>query len=155
MFTAHLFVYGTLMSAASGPLGRAQRRRLQREAESLGAATTTGRLYDLGRYPGLVPSENAARLVHGEVFALRNPAATLRWLDLYEGIAPGPHDRGEYRRATRPVRLADGRKLIAWVYLCARHPNGARLLDDGRWPTERRKARLHVRVPSHAGCRFQ
>ncbi|HXF53927.1 MAG TPA: gamma-glutamylcyclotransferase family protein [Hyphomicrobiaceae bacterium] len=136
MFTGHLFVYGTLMSVASGPLGCAQRRRLQREAKSLGRATTPGRLYDLGRYPGLLASASAAHLVHGEVFALRNPAATLRWLDRYEGIARGEQNRGEYRRATRPVRLADGRKLTAWVYLYARRPNAARLLNNGRWLTE-------------------
>jgi gamma-glutamylcyclotransferase (GGCT)/AIG2-like uncharacterized protein YtfP len=133
MPTSHLFVYGTLMSAATGPLGRAERRRLQRQGVSLGPATTTGRLYDLGPYPALVASDDAADVVHGELFALHDAAATLRWLDAYEGIVPGDHDRSEYRRATRQVRLANGAQLTAWMYLYARDPAGARLLSDGRW----------------------
>jgi gamma-glutamylcyclotransferase (GGCT)/AIG2-like uncharacterized protein YtfP len=133
METSHLFVYGTLMSAATGPLGRAERQRLQRQGESLGPATMTGRLYDLGRYPGLVAGDDAGHIVHGEVYALRDPAASLRWLDAYEGTAPGDHDTSEYRRSTRQVRLADGAELTAWVYLYARDPANARLLSDGRW----------------------
>ena len=35
---SHLFVYGTLKSAAMGAMGKAQRDRLQREGRSLGAA---------------------------------------------------------------------------------------------------------------------
>jgi gamma-glutamylcyclotransferase (GGCT)/AIG2-like uncharacterized protein YtfP len=135
METSHLFVYGTLMSAATGPLGRAERRRLQRQGESLGPATTTGRLYDLGRYPGLVASEDADHIVHGEVYALHDPAASLRWLDAYEGIVPGDRNSNDYRRSTRQVRLADGAELTAWVYLYARDPAQARLLSDGRWPS--------------------
>jgi gamma-glutamylcyclotransferase (GGCT)/AIG2-like uncharacterized protein YtfP len=45
----HLFVYGTLMSTASGAFGKAMRERLQREAQLVGPAAIQGRLYDLGR----------------------------------------------------------------------------------------------------------
>ena len=134
METGHLFVYGTLMSAASGRLGGAERERLQRQGECLGAATIAGRLYDLGSYPGLVASNDAADVVHGEVYALRDAAQSLRWLDAYEGIAPGDHNGNEYERAVRPVRLASGSELTAWVYLYVRDPATARLLSDGRWP---------------------
>jgi gamma-glutamylcyclotransferase (GGCT)/AIG2-like uncharacterized protein YtfP len=134
METSHLFVYGTLMSAATGRLGRAQRQRLQQQAKSLGPATTAGRLYDLGRYPGLVASDDTANVAHGEVYVLYDPARSLRWLDAYEGLVPGNHEGNEYQRAMRPVRLAGGVELTAWVYLYARDTGEARLLREGRWP---------------------
>lgn len=133
METRHLFVYGTLMSAAIGKLGRAQRERLRREGEALGPATTAGGLYDLGRYPALAAGDDPADVVHGEVYALRDPVKSLRWLDAYEGIVPGDHASNEYQRLTRPVRLADGTEITAWVYLYTRDPSRHQPLPGGRW----------------------
>ena len=97
----NLFVYGTLMSTATGALGRDMRLRLRREARLLGAATMPGRLYDLGRYPGLVAATETADVVHGEVLALVDPAATLPWLDDYEGVGSDAAAAGEYRQIGR------------------------------------------------------
>ena len=130
----HLFVYGTLITAAaSAPLGKTMRARLQREAASLGAATMPGRLYDLGRYPGLVESPDPAERVHGEMLRLADPAGALARLDAYEGARPGD-PASEYERALRMARLASGGDdVAAWVYLyrgdLARVPH----LTDGRW----------------------
>ncbi len=55
--------------------------------------------------------------MHGEVYALNSPAASLKWLDAYEGIVPGNHDQNQYERVERPVRLATGDMVTAWVYL--------------------------------------
>ena len=129
----YLFVYGTLMAADRGRLGQAQRERLGREAHGLGPATTFGRLFGLGRYPGLVASDDAADIVHGEVFELADPDESLRWLDVYEGIRPGKRGRAEYARIERPVVLAAGRELIAFVYVYRRDVANARLLQGGRW----------------------
>ena len=128
-----LFAYGTLMTAATGALGAAQRARLNREAVSLGPATTEGRLFDLGRYPGLVLPGAPGTVVHGEVFALTDRERSLRWLDAYEGIIPGTPGAGEYVRQQRPVDLADGRRLTAFVYVYQRDISQARWLPDGRW----------------------
>jgi gamma-glutamylcyclotransferase (GGCT)/AIG2-like uncharacterized protein YtfP len=127
----HLFVYGTLMTAADGWLiGKAQRARLQREATSLGDATINGRLYDLKRYPALVAS--AREIAHGEVFRLANPLSSFVWLDTYEGVVPG-REKNEYERVVRPVWLASGEEIAAWVYLyLAEVPNKAHIAD-GRW----------------------
>jgi gamma-glutamylcyclotransferase (GGCT)/AIG2-like uncharacterized protein YtfP len=133
MMRPYLFVYGTLMSTATGALGRGMRERLQREARLLGPASTKGRLYDLGRYPALVDSELPADLVHGEVFALQEPAKSFAWLDKYEGIVPGQHDHNEYRRVERPVRLAGGQEISAWVYLYRKSVVGAAHIAAGRW----------------------
>ena len=61
--------------------------RLGREARLIGEASIEGRLYSLGRYPGLVEAADRESRVHGEVFALNSPAASLAWLDAYERIS--------------------------------------------------------------------
>ena len=72
-------------------------------------------------------------MVHGEVYALNNPVSALKWLDAYEGIVPGAHDRNEYERVERPVRLASGEQITAWVYLYRKDVAPFRLIPDGRW----------------------
>ena len=78
----HLFVYGTLLSSAGHPMGA----RLGREARLIGEASIRAALYSLGRYPGLVEAADRGKRVHGEVYALNSPAASLAWLDAYERI---------------------------------------------------------------------
>jgi gamma-glutamylcyclotransferase (GGCT)/AIG2-like uncharacterized protein YtfP len=129
----YLFVYGTLMSTARSALGKGMRERLQREARLLGPASTQGRLYDLGRYPALVDSEDPADLVHGEVFALQEPGKSFAWLDKYEGIVPGQHGHNDYERVERPVRLASGEEIAAWVYFYRKSVVSVRRLASGRW----------------------
>src|SRR5206468_12951381 len=55
-------------------------RSLVAKLTPLGPATVSGRLYDLGPYPGMVLDEAAAR-VHGELFALPDDPALLASLD--------------------------------------------------------------------------
>jgi gamma-glutamylcyclotransferase (GGCT)/AIG2-like uncharacterized protein YtfP len=125
----HLFVYGTLLSTAGHPMGA----RLGREGRLVGDATIQGySLYSLGRYPGLVEAADAPGLVHGEVHALSHPAASLEWLDAYEGIVPGNHDQNRYERVERTVLLASGETIAAWVYLYRKRPEG-RPIAGGRW----------------------
>ena len=129
----HLFVYGTLMSAASGPLGSDMRARLARESSSAGAATCPGRLFDLGRYPGLVAAVAGDDRVHGEVLRLADPAATLPWLDEYEGIGVCATTPPEYERRIATVTLAAGDTLSAWIYAYLLPVDGMRQLPAGRW----------------------
>lgn len=125
----HLFVYGTLLSAAGHPNGA----RLQREARLIGTASIPGRLYRIKHYPGLVEGTDPQKLVHGEVHALNNPVSALTWLDAYEGITLGKEDQSEYERVERPVRLASGEPVTAWVYLYRKTVAPFRLIPDGRW----------------------
>jgi len=124
-----LFVYGTLMSTVGHPMGA----RLAKEAVYLSSATIRGRLYDLGKWPGLLDSDSPHAIVHGEVFVLSRPVATFDWLDAYEGIHPSAPALTEYVRARRMVRLQDGREVIAWVYLYQWDVMPARAVPDGRW----------------------
>ncbi len=130
--TPHLFVYGTLLSGARHPMGA----RLAREARLLGDATIRGRLYDLGRYPGLVEAEDAACLVHGEVYTLNSPAASLRWLDAYEGISKDVANN-DYERCQRVAHLASGADMTVWVYLYRAPLRGLSPIAGGRWTSRR------------------
>jgi gamma-glutamylcyclotransferase (GGCT)/AIG2-like uncharacterized protein YtfP len=126
---SHLFVYGSLMSTAGHRMGG----RLHREARRIGAATMQGRLYRVSWYPGAVDSPDPALRVHGEVWALDDPDRVLAWLDEYEGIVLGPGEGGEYRRLERPVRLATGAEMAAWVYLYQRDVTRLPAIPGGRW----------------------
>jgi len=125
----HLFVYGTLLSAAGHPNGA----RLQREARLMGEASMRGRLYRIEHYPGLVEGRDPHARVHGEAYALSDPANALKWLDAYEGITLGKENQSEYERVERPVRLASGEPFTAWVYLYRKDVAPFRLIADGRW----------------------
>jgi len=125
----HLFIYGTLLSTAGHPNGA----RLRREARLIGEASMPGRLYRIERYPGLVEGSDPQTRVHGEVYALNDPASALKWLDAYEGLVPGTDDQNEYERVERPVRLASGEHVTAWVYLYRKDVAPFRLIPDGRW----------------------
>jgi gamma-glutamylcyclotransferase (GGCT)/AIG2-like uncharacterized protein YtfP len=126
---ANLFVYGTLLSRVRHPMGV----RLRREASLIGAASIQGRLYSLGRYPGLVESADAGDIVHGEAYALNGPASALEWLDAYEGIRPGKGEENPYERVERPVRLASGATLTAWVYLYRKSVRMRPPILGGHW----------------------
>jgi gamma-glutamylcyclotransferase (GGCT)/AIG2-like uncharacterized protein YtfP len=127
--TSHLFVYGTLLSTA----GHAMGARLRRQARRIGEASIRGRLYRVGRYPGLVETEDLDQVVHGELYALDNPATALKWLDAYEGVVPECQDQNEYQRAERPVRLASGEEVAAWVYLYRKDVRRLPPIPGGRW----------------------
>ncbi len=136
--TPHLFVYGTLMPAAQSDYGRKMRDRLARESQHLGPATMAGRLYDLGRYPGLFAPQAPSDIVHGGLLRLATPAATLTWLDAYEGVRPAdviefPSETFEYERVEAQATTADGRSLTAWVYRCRLPVMNLTRITTGRW----------------------
>ena len=125
----HLFVYGSLLSSIGHPSGE----RLRSEARLVGAASMPGRLYRVGWYPGLVEAAAGVSRVHGEVYALADPAGSLAWLDAYESMVPGEEASNEYVRAERAVQLASGQQLTAWVYLYQWDVTGVQQVADGRW----------------------
>jgi gamma-glutamylcyclotransferase (GGCT)/AIG2-like uncharacterized protein YtfP len=131
---ANLFVYGSLMSSSRHPVGD----RLRREARLIGEASIAGRLYEISWYPGLVARGQPDEFVQGEVYALERPAHALAWLDQYEGLVPGDPDAGEYERVERPVQLATGETIAAWVYLYRKDPAGLRRVASGRWTSPAR-----------------
>jgi gamma-glutamylcyclotransferase (GGCT)/AIG2-like uncharacterized protein YtfP len=105
-----LFVYGTLRSEFDNPYAQ----RLRSEARLVGRATVAGSIFLVAEYPGYRPHPPGK--VHGELYRLLTPEATLNALDDYEGA--------EYRRVA--IRVSTGES--AWIYRFeSRPPFGARI----------------------------
>lgn len=103
-----LFVYGTLRPFVDIPMAR----WLSGVARYVGPATTSGRLYDLGPYPGLTAARSRRENVCGDVYRVTNPRV-LRVLDRYEA---GPvRSRARFVRERCAVKLARGLRA-AWLY---------------------------------------
>ncbi len=126
MSTDLLFVYGTLRRAAAHSM-----HRLLHPATFLGRGEFQGRLYHLGNYPGMIRSDDPADVVHGEVYRLHEPAATLARLDEYEGCAGVPSAATEYARVEGVVRLAGGGEGRVHLYLYQKPLEGVRQIVSG------------------------
>ncbi len=94
-----LFVYGTLRSEFDNQYAKL----LRSQSAPIGPAVVPGSIFRIAHYPGYRPMP--AGTVHGELYRLLNPAATLKLLDEYEGA--------EYER----VMVAD-----RWIYQYQKQP---------------------------------
>jgi gamma-glutamylcyclotransferase (GGCT)/AIG2-like uncharacterized protein YtfP len=126
--TERLFVYGTLRRGAAPPA----LRELVEGWRWLGDAWVSGRLYDLGAFPGAVLDAAGAERVFGELAEL--PDEPGRWLrlDAYEGFDPERPEASLFRR----VRCRAWRRdevCEAWIYVCGRAPGPGRRIPGGRW----------------------
>lgn len=145
----HLFVYGTLLRAWGRPVAR----RLNMEARHLGAGAMSGKLYNMGYYPALVPSPDRRKLVHGEILRLLRPDKTFAWLDEYERSGPDEMTSHDYRRVLLPARLSDGRKCRAWAYIFDNPPQGrGKHLPMGRFVAVQRPKNKVIQAFSHAAA---
>src|SRR5436190_22408873 len=94
----YLFVYGTLKRRSRHPMAR----RLAQSARHVGAAKIAGRLYNLGRFPGLQEPTAPDDWVLGDVYDLgENAEQTLRDMDAYENAESPPP--APYERLAAPV----------------------------------------------------
>lgn len=100
---------------------------LSRSSTFLSDARVAGRLYDLGRFPGIVSPEAANDWVVGELLELKDVDATLAALDRYED------SEGIFPRQLSTAVLADGRETLAWVYFYAGPMQDARRVPSGDW----------------------
>ena len=113
MTSDRLFVYGTLMRGFDHPMAKL----LSANSDFLGEARCCGKLYLVRHYPGLVLSDDASDIVHGELFRLRAREELLRAFDMYEACGEGFEPPTEYVRAMLSVTLADGSASEAWSYV--------------------------------------
>lgn len=97
-----LFVYGTLRPFVDIEMAK----WLRSHARHLGSATTAGRLYDLGAYPGMTVARGRRERVVGDVYRITN-ARVFRVLDRYEA---------RFVRERCVVQLARGGRKVAWAY---------------------------------------
>lgn len=112
--TTRLFVYGTLRRGFAHPMAR----MLALKAHYAGPGRAPGRLYWLGRYPGLFFSRRLDEWVRGDVYDLKRARCLLKQLDRYEGIGIGRGGRAEYERVIAPIQMDDGTLTNAWLYHC-------------------------------------
>jgi len=105
-----VFFYGTLMAG----FDRRRRAGIDGQLSYLGRASIQAALFDLGIYPAAVPAADGR--VHGELYAMANPAVVLAALDEIEGHRPGDPDTSLYLRAQVEVTLQNGEAAQAWVY---------------------------------------
>jgi gamma-glutamylcyclotransferase (GGCT)/AIG2-like uncharacterized protein YtfP len=104
-----LFVYGTPRPFVD----IAMANWLRRAARYLGPATTSGRLYNLGPYPGMTTARGRREHVVGDVYRVMNPRV-FRVLDRYEA---GPaRNKARFVRERCVVNLDRGGCKIAWAY---------------------------------------
>lgn len=121
-----LFVYGTLRRGSD----HANAARLARESDWLGTATLTGTLYRVSWHPALVLAGDDT--VTGDLLRLHDAAASLPWLDVFEGCAPDdplPHD---YRRETAQLYTQRG-PATALVYVWNLPLDGLVRIASGDW----------------------
>lgn len=126
-----LFVYGTLMRESGG------RWPDSVEGEYCGRGEIGARLYDLGEYPGAVPSDSAGESVKGELYRLRDPQSVLEALDRYEEYFPSRPDRSLFLRTVVPVDVGGGVLKHAWVYLYNGPIDENRRISSGDYRTRR------------------
>ena len=120
MEPCHLFVYGTLRHGSKNKFARL----LHAHAQFAGNARISGRLYQLGSYPGAVSSCQTGEWVRGELYCLQDPSWVLPALDIYEGP--------DFRRVKLKAQLDLGGRIEAWVYLC-RGTRGRARIPSGDW----------------------
>jgi len=125
-----LFVYGTLRNGSGIP----QQRLLRMHADLLGDARINAVMFDLGGYPGIILSNDAADYVKGELYALRpeHQATLLAELDEYEECTSRFIEPHEFRRELVSVQLEhNSANMNAWVYLYNRTPEAAARITNG------------------------
>ena len=109
-----LFLYGSLLTGTPDRRLNKLVRHLLRHASP---ATIQARLYNLGHYPGVIPSAARADRVYGRVITLANPRL-LRQLDRYEDYFADEPAKSEFIRVLMPAQLLPSRKYSdCWVYI--------------------------------------
>ena len=127
-----LFVYGLLRRGMSAGLEAFLGKGA---ATFMSEANLSGKLYDLGAYPGVVLAEaEPARenIVVGELWRLRDD---MHWaaLDDFEGIGPGYAEPTLYRRVLAQALTDVGEAVTCWVYVFNREPGAAPRIASGDW----------------------
>ena len=110
----HLFLYGSLLTGTPDRRLNKQIRRLLRHASP---AMIQARLYNLGRYPGVIPSASRTDRVYGRMITLANPRL-LRQLDRYEDYFADEPAKSEFIRVRMAAQLLPTQKWSdCWVYI--------------------------------------
>ncbi len=123
-----LFVYGTLRRDPSHEMFHL----LAKHARYLGDATVSGRLFDLGEYPGMISSNGTSQVV-GEIYEIDKTKwdDVITRLDTYEGCSSDDPEPHEYRRELVNARLTTGGEIPAWAYVLNSWPDTDQEIKSG------------------------
>jgi gamma-glutamylcyclotransferase (GGCT)/AIG2-like uncharacterized protein YtfP len=105
-----LFVYGTLLNADNEFA-----RYLNNNSTFIDIGSFTGKLYDIGEYPGAVIASNEGYPISGSICKLSSEQA-LVVLDDYEGYSDDQYQPNLFIRELLPIETVDG-TINCWVYL--------------------------------------
>lgn len=108
----YLFLYGTLRKLLNKPM----LHFIEKHSTFVGIGTVQGRLYNILTYPGMLPSDDPADQVFGEVYELHHPGKIFAQLDPYERCGPDDPQPHEYRRSQTEATLTDDSTVRVWVY---------------------------------------
>ena len=109
----YVFVYGSLRRGFQGPA----HEYIARYFNFFGEARVKGKLFDLGEYPGGVPTQEDS-FIKGELHIVKDDAEfswAIAQLDDYEGVVVEPNERPLYRREIVDVYVNDA-IVPAWIY---------------------------------------
>ena len=123
-----LFVYGSLRSGFRSPAYE----YISRYFHLIGNAKVKGKLFDLGNYPGAVPSGDES-FIMGELYEI-NDASQFAWaiaqLYDYEGIDPSEGEEKLYRRELVDA-FVNNETIRAWIYWYNGDVGGKPLIASG------------------------
>jgi gamma-glutamylcyclotransferase (GGCT)/AIG2-like uncharacterized protein YtfP len=109
----YVFVYGSLRSGFQS----AAYEYISRYFNFFGDAKVKGKLFDLGEYPGAVPTQEES-FIKGELCIVKTESEfswAIAQLDDYEGVLVEPSEKPLYRREIADVYVNDA-IVPAWIY---------------------------------------
>ena len=128
MKTDKLFVYGSLMGGIQSPIAT----YLKSKSTFLGEGFVYGKLYDIGKYPGLVYNNLLENKVIGHIFQLSNPMEMLPNLDYYECVGEQFEQPNQYRREPINVHL-NGTTKLCWGYVYNLTTKNLKQIESGNY----------------------
>lgn len=126
-----LFVYGTLLDPKNQVA-----KFLQSNAEFYADGYFHGKLYDLGKYPGAVESDNPEDKVYGTIFRVRNPETVFAVLDDYEEVGDQFPTPNEYTRKMIQVFTNNNETKICHIYLYNYPADSGNQIESGIFTPE-------------------
>ena len=127
MANEYLFVYGTLKSSFHHP----QFKHIKRYAQFISAASYQGMLFNVGGYPGVVPSTKPTDIVYGEVYLLEDANRLLTILDEYEECSSNYQQPTEYIRSLQLINFNNNLSVESWIYLYNHKIDGLLRITSG------------------------
>ena len=106
----YLFVYGTLLENDNEFAAY-----LVENSGFYGRGKVGGKLYDMGKYPGIILNPNDNHFVYGNIYFMADPEGLLKMLDYYEGFGENEAHPNEFVRKLTTIE-SSGKLLEGWVY---------------------------------------